>query len=246
MPGSPRISTRSSRRARRRPDRDLISGIAQGRTEAGERLSRQEIASFIALMMVAGGETTDRGLANFIAVLLQHPDVLAAVRSDPALIDPAFSEFMRRDGVVVYEDRELRRDAEWYGTTIPAGRDRPRRAHLGQQRRDGLRRSAAVRPDASRPASRQGEPRRRAHRWRRQSPGVRAGQAFLHRLPAGPRGDRDGDPRARRAHARHALRRRARSRGCGSTGSTATSTTSSSRRRSGCSGAVVAAVAAGS
>ena len=72
-------------------------------------------------MMVAGGETTDRGLANFIAVLLQHPDVLAAVRSDPALIDPAFSEFMRRDGVVVYEDRELRRDADWYGTTIPAG-----------------------------------------------------------------------------------------------------------------------------
>ena len=103
------------------PGPDLISGIAQGRTEAGERLSRQEIASFIALMMVAGGETTDRGLANFIAVLLQHPDVLAAIRSDPALLDPAFSEFMRRDGVVVYEDRELRRDVDWYGTTIPAG-----------------------------------------------------------------------------------------------------------------------------
>ncbi|MEA2576629.1 MAG: hypothetical protein QOD78_217 [Chloroflexota bacterium] len=103
------------------PGPDLISGIAQGRTEAGERLSRQEIASFIALMMVAGGETTDRGLANFISVLIQHPDVLAAIRSDPGLIDPAFSEFMRRDGVVVYEDRELRRDALWYGTTIPAG-----------------------------------------------------------------------------------------------------------------------------
>ncbi len=28
---------------------------------------------------------------------------------------------MRRDGVVVYEDRELRRDVEWYGRTIPAG-----------------------------------------------------------------------------------------------------------------------------
>jgi len=103
------------------PGPDLISGIAHGRTEAGERLSRQEIASFIALMMVAGGETTDRGLANFIAILLEHPDVLAAVRADPALIDPAFSEFMRRDGVVVYEDRELRREVEWYGTAIPAG-----------------------------------------------------------------------------------------------------------------------------
>lgn len=103
------------------PGTDLISGIAHGRTEAGERLSRQEIASFIALMMVAGGETTDRGLANFIAILLEHPDVMTALRSDPGLLDAAFSEFMRRDGVVVYEDRELRRDVEWYGQAIPAG-----------------------------------------------------------------------------------------------------------------------------
>jgi pulcherriminic acid synthase len=103
------------------PGPDLISGIAQGRSESGERLSRQEIASFIALMMVAGGETTDRGLANFIAVLLDHPDVLAAVQADPALIGPAFTEFMRRDGVVVYEDRELRHEVTWYGQSIPAG-----------------------------------------------------------------------------------------------------------------------------
>jgi len=105
----------------RTPGTDLISGISQGRTEAGERLSRQEIASFIALMMVAGGETTDRGLANFLAILFQHPEVLAAVRADPSLLDAAFSEFMRRDGVVVYEDRELNEAVTWYGTTIPAG-----------------------------------------------------------------------------------------------------------------------------
>jgi cytochrome P450 len=104
-----------------RPGTDLISGIAHGRTEAGEQLSRQEIASFIALMMVAGGETTDRGLANFLTILLEHPDVLAAVRADLQLLDAAFSEFMRRDGVVVYEDRELRRGVEWYGREIPAG-----------------------------------------------------------------------------------------------------------------------------
>jgi len=103
------------------PGTDLISGISHGRTESGERLSRQEIASFIALMMVAGGETTDRGLANFLAILLQHPDTLAAVRADPRLLDAAFSEFMRRDGVVVYEDRELNDAVTWYRQTIPAG-----------------------------------------------------------------------------------------------------------------------------
>jgi len=103
------------------PGPDMISAIAHGRTESGERLSRQEIASFISLLMVAGGETTDRGLASFWWILLQHPDVLAAVRGDPSLLDAAFSEFMRRDGVIVYEDRELTRDAEWYGTTIRSG-----------------------------------------------------------------------------------------------------------------------------
>ena len=39
-------------------------------------------------MMVAGGETTDRGLANFIAILLEHPDVLTALRADPACWTP--------------------------------------------------------------------------------------------------------------------------------------------------------------
>jgi len=104
-----------------RPGTDLISGIAHGRSESGERLSRQEIASFIALVMVAGGETTDRGLANFISILLQHPDVLAEVRADPARLDASFSEFMRRDGVVVYEDRELRHEVAWHGRMIAAG-----------------------------------------------------------------------------------------------------------------------------
>jgi cytochrome P450 len=104
-----------------RPGRDLISAIAHGRTEAGEQLSRAEIASFITLLMVAGGETTDRALANFWFTLLEHPDVLADVRADPDLLEPAFTEFMRRDGVVVYEDRELRHDVEWYGQPIAAG-----------------------------------------------------------------------------------------------------------------------------
>ena len=103
------------------PGSDLVSGIAHGQTERGERLSRTEIGSFISLLLVAGGETTDRALANFIYVLLQHPDVLDEASRDPALLEPAFTEFMRRDGVVVYEDRELTADVEWYGQQIHAG-----------------------------------------------------------------------------------------------------------------------------
>jgi len=105
----------------RDPGPDLVSAIATGRTEAGEQLSRTEIASFISLLMVAGGETTDRALSTFWWTLLSDPGLLGAVRAEPALLDAAFSEFMRRDGVVVYEDRELTRDVEWHGRVIRAG-----------------------------------------------------------------------------------------------------------------------------
>jgi cytochrome P450 len=79
------------------------------------------IASFITLLLVAGGETTDRTLANFWYVLLKHPESLAKIRSDFSLLEPAISEFMRRDGIVVYEDRELSEDVAWYGQEIKAG-----------------------------------------------------------------------------------------------------------------------------
>ena len=189
------------------PGTDLISGITHGRTEAGERLSRQEIASFIALMMVAGGETTDRGLANFLAILMAHPDVLAAVRSDPALVDAAFSEFMRRDGVVVYEDRELRETVEWYGQTIPAGQivrvalisANNDETVFADPRRFDL--------DPPRPSPGQGEPGGRADRWGRQPPGLWPREALLHRLPAGPGRDRDSHARPPRADPGDARRR---------------------------------------
>jgi len=103
------------------PRSDLITGITQGRSEDGQALSRQEIASFITLLLVAGGETTDRTLANFWYVLLKHPESLTKIRSDFSLLEPAISEFMRRDGIVVYEDRELSEDVAWYGQEIKAG-----------------------------------------------------------------------------------------------------------------------------
>jgi pulcherriminic acid synthase len=104
-----------------RPGSDLVSGIARGRTATGEALPATEIPSFIALLLVAGGETTDRALVNFLSVLMGEPEIQAAVERDPALLQPAFSEFMRRDGVVVYEDRELTADVELHGVHLRPG-----------------------------------------------------------------------------------------------------------------------------
>ena len=72
-------------------------------------------------MLVAGGETTDKAIANLWWNLLSHPDALAAVTADPDRLDAAFSESMRKDGPVQFEDRFTTTEVEWYGVTVPAG-----------------------------------------------------------------------------------------------------------------------------
>lgn len=103
-----------------RPGDDLLSSIVQAGSEEGRRLSAEEIASFVALLLVAGSETTDRALANFWYVLLTNPSLLAAIEADDGLIEAAITEFMRYDGVVVYEDRRTTRASVIGGVAIPA------------------------------------------------------------------------------------------------------------------------------
>ena len=78
--------------------------------------------SFVSLMLVAGGETTDKAISNLWWNLLSDADALAEVTADPELLDAAFSETMRKDGPVQFEDRFATADVEWYGQTIPQGR----------------------------------------------------------------------------------------------------------------------------
>lgn len=102
------------------PGHDVISRIVASEVD-GHGIERDEIKTFISLLVNAGGQTTADAMAAFWWDLVQHPDVLAAAREDDAVLDRSFSETMRRDGPVVYEDRLTTRDAEWYGTTVPAG-----------------------------------------------------------------------------------------------------------------------------
>ena len=102
------------------PGPDLLSKIAHGEAE-GQRLTDAEVKSFVSLMLVAGGETTDKAISNLWWNLLTHPEALADVTADPDRLDAAFSETMRKDGPVQFEDRFATTDVEWYGETIPAG-----------------------------------------------------------------------------------------------------------------------------
>lgn len=107
---------------RDQPSTDLISRVVHGEAQ-GERLTHDEICSFISFLLAAGGPTTDMAVRNFWWALLSEPDELRRCRDDHERIDRAFSESLRRDGPIVYEDRRTNVEVEWYGTVIPADTD---------------------------------------------------------------------------------------------------------------------------
>lgn len=120
---------------RREPTGDLISRII-GASSDGEGLSDAEINSFISLLLVAGGETAGLAIANLWTDLVGRPEILAAIREDPVLLDEAFSESLRFDGPVVAEDRTVNVAVELHGVEIPAGATI--RAYIGSANNDEM------------------------------------------------------------------------------------------------------------
>jgi len=84
---------------RQEPGDDLISDLVHAE-EAGDRLSEQELYGMIALLIVAGHETTVNLISNGMLALMQHPDQLALLQQEPALVETAVEEFLRYDGAV--------------------------------------------------------------------------------------------------------------------------------------------------
>jgi cytochrome P450 PksS len=82
-------------RIRRADLRDDLIGALITAKEDSERLSDDELLSMVLLLIVAGHETTVNLIASGMLALLQHPDQLERLRSDPALIKPAVEELLR-------------------------------------------------------------------------------------------------------------------------------------------------------
>jgi pulcherriminic acid synthase len=86
----------------------------------GQTLTDDEIVRAAMLMVFAGGETVEKTLATFIRNLLAHPDQLARVRADRALIDPALAESLRYTAPTHMVPRRTRKAATVTGGEIPA------------------------------------------------------------------------------------------------------------------------------
>ncbi|MER8103416.1 cytochrome P450 [Kitasatospora sp. NPDC094016] len=106
---------------RTHPGDDLISELLAAQAD-GDRLTEAEITSMAFLLAIAGHQTTVNLIANGIHTLLGHPEQLAALRANPALLPGAIEEVLRYESP--FSIASLRRTTEPVtiaGTTIPAG-----------------------------------------------------------------------------------------------------------------------------
>jgi cytochrome P450 len=107
-------------RCRANPGDDLLSALVHAE-EAGDRLSRAELEALIINLLFAGHDTTKSMLSIGIWLLAQHPDQLALLRADPALIGPAVEEVARYETPISGIPRLTTTDLTVAGYEIPAG-----------------------------------------------------------------------------------------------------------------------------
>jgi cytochrome P450 len=105
---------------RAEPRGDLISRLVHAEVD-GERLSDEEIYSFLRLLLPAGAETTFRLVGNLLHALLAHPSALAAVREDDAKLEWAIEETLRWESPVQYAARETTQPVTLGDVALPTG-----------------------------------------------------------------------------------------------------------------------------
>ncbi|KUI19571.1 cytochrome [Mycobacterium sp. GA-1285] len=105
---------------RDQPRDDLISRLGAAEID-GQKLSDEEIFSFLRLLLPAGVETTYRALGNLLYGLLSNPEQLEALRADRSLIPQAIEEAVRWEPPLIMITRIATRDTELGGVHIPEG-----------------------------------------------------------------------------------------------------------------------------
>lgn len=102
------------------PRADLLSSLAQAEIE-GQRLSDEEVLSFLRLLVPAGAETTYRLTGSLLYALLTHREALEEVRADRGRLELAIDETLRWESPVQYVTRETTAPATIAGVELPAG-----------------------------------------------------------------------------------------------------------------------------
>jgi cytochrome P450 len=106
---------------RRRPvEGEILSSLVSA-SDAGDRLSMDELLTMVANIIVGGYETTAHLIANGTLLLLSHPEQLAMLRDDPALIPGAVEEMLRFEPSPSFNTRAVREAFEYEGHRFEPG-----------------------------------------------------------------------------------------------------------------------------
>ena len=103
------------------PNDDLISMLVTRGADGEDPLTVDELVGFSILLLIAGNETTTNLIGNWMRMLVDRPDVEAALRDDPSKIAASFEEQLRYDGPVQSLFRGTTAPTEIGGQAVDAG-----------------------------------------------------------------------------------------------------------------------------
>jgi cytochrome P450 len=105
---------------RTKPTEDLASAIANAKID-GEPLSDIDTVSYYVIIATAGHDTTSAVISGGLHALIEHPDELARLRDNPALMPLATEEMIRWVTPVKEFMRTAQEDSTVRGVPIAAG-----------------------------------------------------------------------------------------------------------------------------
>ena len=108
---------------RKRPgdhESDVLTRLIQGEKN-GARLSAAELQHNCIFLLNAGHETTTNLIGNGAWLLLNHPEQMERLRSEPRLVPSAIEEMLRFEGPIQLNNRRLTAPIELAGKQLPQG-----------------------------------------------------------------------------------------------------------------------------
>lgn len=106
---------------RRDPQDDLVSALIKAE-EAGDKLNEDELLAMVFLLLIAGHETTVNLIGNGTLALIENPNEMNKLLSEPSLVKPAVEELLRYTSpVFTTTERYARENTMIHGVTIPRG-----------------------------------------------------------------------------------------------------------------------------
>jgi cytochrome P450 len=106
---------------RGQPPRDDLTSLILATDFGGQPMSDIDFGSFFVQLVTAGNDTTMGMLANGLLALVERPDQLDALRTDPGLTSSAVEEILRYENPLHYFRRTATADTELNGQQISTG-----------------------------------------------------------------------------------------------------------------------------